>query len=103
MLLMSMTYPNAVPLPKTKSQALALMLLSWVLAVGSFLLVSVVLPLFGPWIMAWLDVQALGYWFYMLPVLLMLYNLASLLSPWYTRTEEFRTRAGVDVVTSIVG
>ncbi|UOQ97078.1 oligosaccharide flippase family protein [Hymenobacter sp. 5317J-9] len=102
-LLTTLTYQSAVPLPKTKDEAMSLMQLSGVLAVGSFVLVSLVLLLFGPLITVWLDVQALGRWFYVLPFLLLFYNLSLLLSSWYTRTKEFRTRAGVDVVTSVVG
>ncbi|MBD2721792.1 lipopolysaccharide biosynthesis protein [Hymenobacter armeniacus] len=102
-LLTTLTYQSAVPLPKTKEDALSLMQLSGVLSVGSFVLLSLVMLMFGPWITAWLDVQALGGWFYLLPVLLLFYNLSLLLSSWYTRTKEFRTRAGVDVVTTVVG
>lgn len=103
MLLTGLTYQSAVPLPKTKEKALALMQLSGLLAIGSFLVFSFVLLLFGSRIAAWLQVQALGWWFYLLPVMLLLYNLGLLLSSWYTRTKEFRTRAGIDVVTSVAG
>ena len=102
-LLTGLTYQSAVPLPKTKDEALALMQLSGVLAVGAFVLTSLGLLLFGPWIVGWLQVQALGWWFYLLPVILLLYNLSLLLSSWYTRTKQFRARAGVDVVTSVAG
>ncbi|AII51138.1 lipopolysaccharide biosynthesis protein [Hymenobacter sp. APR13] len=102
-LLGSMAYQTAIPLPKTKDEALALMQLSAVLAVGSFLITGLALLLFGPWIVAWLQVEALGWWFYLLPVILLLYNLSLLLSSWYTRTKQFRARAGVDVATSVAG
>lgn len=102
-LLSSLTYQSAIPLPKTKDEALALMQLSGMLALGAFVVTGGALLFFGPWIIGWLQVQALGSWFYLLPVILLLYNLSLLISSWYTRTKQFRTRAGVDVVTSIVG
>lgn len=102
-LLTGLTYQVAIPLPKAREDALVLMQLSGLLALAGFVLTSLALLLFGPWIVAQLQVQALGWWFYLLPVILLLNNLSLLLSSWYTRTKEFRTRAGVDVVTSIIG
>ncbi|MDJ0364556.1 oligosaccharide flippase family protein [Hymenobacter sp. H14-R3] len=102
-LLSSLTYQNALPLPKDKADALALMQLSGLLAVGAFGITSLALLLFGPWLVGWLQVQALGWWFYLLPIILLFYNLSLLFSSWYTRTKQFRTRAGVDVVTSVTG
>lgn len=102
-LLTGLTYQVAIPLPKTREEALVLMQLSGLLALAGFVVTSLALLLFGPWIVAQLQVQALGWWFYLLPVVLLLNNLGLLLSSWYTRTKEFRTRAGVDVVTSIIG
>ncbi len=102
-LLSGLTYQAALPLPKDKDDALALMQLSGLLAIGAFVVTSLVLLLFGSWVVVWLQVQALGWWFYLLPVIILLYNLSLLLSSWYTRTKQFRTRAGVDVATSLAG
>ncbi|MGY2133404.1 lipopolysaccharide biosynthesis protein [Hymenobacter sp. HD11105] len=102
-MLTTLTYQNTLPLPKTKEKALALMQLTILLSLTSFVLVSGALLLFGDWFITWLQVQTLGAWFYTVPVLLLFYNLSLMMSSWYTRTKEFRTRAGVDVVTTIVG
>lgn len=102
-MLTTLTYQNTLPLPKTKEKALALMQLTILLSLTSFVLVSGALLLFGEWFITWLQVQTLGVWFYTVPVLLLFYNLSLMMSSWYTRTKEFRTRAGVDVVTTVVG
>jgi O-antigen/teichoic acid export membrane protein len=102
-MLTTLTYQNTLPLPKTKEKALALMQLITLLSLTSFVIVSVGLLLFGEWLTTWLQVQTLGAWFYTVPVLLLFYNLSLMMSSWYTRTKEFRTRAGVDVVTTVIG
>ncbi|MBC6607169.1 oligosaccharide flippase family protein [Hymenobacter sp. BT188] len=102
-MLTTLTYQNTLPLPKTKEKALALMQLTILLSVTSFVLVTGLLMVFGDWFITWLQVQTLGKWFYTVPVLLLFYNLSLMMSSWYTRTKEFRTRAGVDVATTIVG
>ena len=98
-----LAYHSALPLPKTKDKALALVQLTVVLSLGSFVLTMVPLLLFGNWILPWLHVQQMGTWFYLLPALVLVFNLTLVMSSWYTRTKDFRTRAGVDVATTVVG
>lgn len=98
-----LTYQSAIPLPKTKEKALALVQLTIILAGGTFVLTMVPMLLFGSWIINWLQVPQMGNWFYVLPFLVMVFNLTLVMSSWYTRTKDFRTRAGVDVATTITG
>ncbi|SHL54200.1 lipopolysaccharide biosynthesis protein [Hymenobacter psychrotolerans] len=102
-LLSTMAYPNAIPLPKTKDKALALLQLILVLSFGYFVLSSIACLVFGKWIMDRMQVTAISYWFYSIPVILLLFNLSMAMNSWYTRTKEFKTRAGNDVLTSVAG
>jgi O-antigen/teichoic acid export membrane protein len=98
-----LTYQSAIPLPKTKEKALALVQLTVLLTVATFVLTMVPMLLFGSWIVQWLKVEQMGHWFYALPLLVAIFNLTLVMSSWYTRTKDFRTRAGVDVATTITG
>lgn len=98
-----LAYQSAIPLPKTKDKALALVQLTVVLGLFTFALSMVPMLLFGPWILRWLHVEQMGHWFYLLPFLVLVFNLTLVMSSWYTRTKDFRTRAGVDVATTVAG
>jgi O-antigen/teichoic acid export membrane protein len=98
-----LAYQSAIPLPKTKEKALALVQLTVVLAAVFFVLTMVPMLLFGSWITKWLQVEQMGRWFYVLPALVLIFNMTLVMSSWYTRTKDFRTRAGVDVATTIAG
>lgn len=98
-----LAYHSALPLPKTKDKALALVQLTVFLSLVTFGVSMGAMLLFGDWIVSWLQVQEMGRWFYVLPVLVLLFNLSLVMSSWYTRTKEFGTRAGVDVVTTVMG
>ncbi len=101
-LLATLAYTSAIPLPHAKRDALAVVQLNVVLTLSVFAIVLLALALLGSHIMQWLDLQALGPWIYLLPVLMLLYNFSLTMSSWYIRTKSFRTRTTADVVMSVV-
>lgn len=102
-LLATLAYSSAIPLPKRKREALAIVQLNVVLTLFAFGVTFLALILFGGHLTRWLDLQAIGHWIYVLPVLMLLYNLSLVMSSWYIRTKAFRTRTSADVATSLAG
>jgi len=101
-LLATLAYTSAIPLPKAKRDALAVVQLNVVLTVGMFGLVTLALAALGAQMVHWLNLQSLGAWIYLMPVLMLLYNFSLTMSSWYIRTKSFRTRTTADLVMSVV-
>ncbi|MBF9222154.1 oligosaccharide flippase family protein [Hymenobacter ruricola] len=101
--LATLAYTSAIPLPRAKRDALAVVQLNVVLTLGMFGVVIVALGLLGAHLVRWLDLQSLGAWIYLIPVLMLLYNFGLTMSSWYIRTKSFRTRSTADVTMSVVG
>lgn len=99
----TLSYSSAIPLPGKKRDALAIVQLTIVLALGAFALAMLGLLLFGNALTHWLNVEAVGRWVYAIPLLMLLYNLSLVMSSWYIRTKAFRTRTTADVATSLAG
>jgi len=62
-----------------------------------------VLVVAGPFIRRWLHIEGLGNLLFLLPVLLMLFNLNSIMNSWYTREKKFMKRVSVDITTTLAG
>jgi O-antigen/teichoic acid export membrane protein len=101
-LLATLAYTSAIPLPRARRDALAVVQLNVVLTVGMFALIVIALVFLGAHVVRWLDLQSLGAWIYMMPVLMLLYNFSLIMSSWYIRTKSFRTRTTADLVMSLV-
>jgi O-antigen/teichoic acid export membrane protein len=101
-LLATLAYTSAIPLPRARRDALAVVQLNVVLTVGMFALIVIALVFLGAHVVRWLDLQSLGAWIYMMPVLMLLYNFSLTMSSWYIRTKSFRTRTTADLVMSLV-
>jgi O-antigen/teichoic acid export membrane protein len=101
-LLATLAYTSAIPLPRARRDALAVVQLNVVLTVGMFALIVIALVFLGAHIVRWLDLQSLGAWIYLMPVLMLLYNFSLTMSSWYIRTKSFRTRTTADLVMSLV-
>lgn len=102
-LLTTLLYTGAFLLPKTREKFLALVQLTVVLTFGTCALLAGALLLGGGHVVHWLHLESLGVLFYTLPVLLMLFNLNSIMSDWYLRDKQFFRRTGVEITTVLVG
>jgi O-antigen/teichoic acid export membrane protein len=100
-LLSTLAYISAIPLPRTRRDALAVVQLTVILTLGMFGLVVLAITLLGSYVVRWLDLQALGAWIYIMPVLMLLYSFSLIMSSWYIRTKSFRTRTTSDVIMSV--
>lgn len=102
-LLSTLAYPPAFLLPRLRKRFLALVHLTLLLTLGAFVVVAAgVLLLHGP-LLRWLNAEALGNWFYLVPVTVFLFNLNMIMGAWYLRSKDFKKRAGVEVGTSLAG
>lgn len=102
-LLSTLAYPPAFLLPRLRKRFLALVHLTLLLTLGAFAVVAAgVLLLHGP-LLRWLNAEALGNWFYLVPVTVFLFNLNMIMGAWYLRSKDFKKRAGVEVGTSLAG
>lgn len=99
----TLTYTAAFLLPKTEEKFFSLIQLTVALTISSCLLLAGVLLIGGSSILHQLKVEALGSLFYTLPVLLLLFNLNSIMSGWYMREKQFLKRSSVEVTTALVG
>ncbi|MDQ2769798.1 MAG: lipopolysaccharide biosynthesis protein [Bacteroidota bacterium] len=99
----TLTYTAAFMQPKTQEKFLALVQLTVALTLGTCLLLVAALLLGGPQVLHWLNAEALGKLFYTLPVLLLMFNLNSIMNGWYMRDKQFLKRSSVDVATALVG
>jgi O-antigen/teichoic acid export membrane protein len=96
-------YTAAFLLPKTQEKFMSLVQLTVALTFGTCLLLVGALVLGGTHVLHWLNVEALGNLFYTLPVVLLLFNLNSIMSSWYMRDKQFLKRSSVEVTTALVG
>ncbi|MBD2715720.1 oligosaccharide flippase family protein [Microvirga sp. STR05] len=99
----TLTYTAAFLQPKTQEKFISLVQLTVVLSFGTCLLLAGGLLVGGPAILHYLKVEALGNWFYTLPVILLLFNLNNIMSGWYMRDKQFVKRTTVDLTTAIAG
>lgn len=99
----TLTYTAAFLQPKEQEKFLSLVQLTVALTFGTCLLLALSMLAGGTHIMHLLHVEALGNLFYTLPVLLLFFNLNSIMSGWYMRDKQFLKRSSVDVATSLVG
>jgi O-antigen/teichoic acid export membrane protein len=98
-----LAYNSAIPLPESKQKAFSIIQLTVVLSLFFFGITMMAMLLFGDQITALLHVEEMANWFYALPLLVLLFNLTLVMSSWYTRIKEFRTRANVEVATAVTG
>ncbi|RTQ50613.1 hypothetical protein EJV47_08220 [Hymenobacter gummosus] len=99
----TLTYTAAFLQPKTQEKFFSLVQLTVLLAFGTSLLLMGGLWAGGPTILHYLKVEALGNWFYTLPIILLLFNLNNIMNGWYMREKQFVKRTSVDVITTLVG
>lgn len=100
-LLTTLGYPGAMLLPRLRQHFLALVHLSLILTLGAVIILSAALLLAAPALSAALKIEALGKWLYMIPILLLLFNLNAIMFTWYTRDKAFAKRASVDVTMAL--
>ena len=99
----TLTYTGAFLLPKTQERFLALVQLTVFLTFAMCLFITGAMLLGGAQVLRLLNVEGLGNLFYTLPVLLLFFNLNSIMSSWYTRDKQFLKRTSVEVSTALVG
>ena len=102
-LLSTLAYPPAFLLPRLRKRFLALVHLTLLLTVGAFVVVGIGVLLLHRQLLHWLNAEALGGWFYLVPVTVFLFNLNMIMGAWYLRSKDFTKRAGVEVSTSLAG
>lgn len=96
-------YAPAFLLPRQRRQFLTLVQLTILLSVAALVLMLLAFGLLRQPLLRWLKAEALGSWFYVVPVAVFVFNLNVIMSAWYLRTKEFRKRAGIDVATAVAG
>ena len=99
----TLTYTAAFLLPKTEEKFFSLVQLTVALTIGMCMLLTGALVIGGSSVLHQLNVEALGNLFYTLPVVLLLFNLNSIMSGWYMREKQFLKRSSVEVTTALVG
>lgn len=96
-------YTGAFLLPKTKEKFYALMHLTFLLTLSACVLLTVAMLLGGQKLLHQFGVEAIGNLIYTLPVLLLLFNIGSILGGWYLREKQFVKRVSVDIATVVIG
>jgi len=96
-------YAPAFLLPRQRKRFLALVQLTVLLNVAALLLMTLAFWLLHDPLLRWLNAEALGTWFYVIPFAVFVFNLNVVMSAWYLRTKAFRKRAGIDVATAVAG
>lgn len=99
----TLTYTAAFLLPKTQERFMALVQLTVFLTFAMCLLITCAMLVGGRQVLHLLNAEPLGNLFYTLPVLLLLFNLNSIMSSWYMRDKQFLKRTSVEVSTALVG
>lgn len=99
----TLAYTGAFLLPKTQEKFYALMQLSLILTLGTFVLLTIAILAGGHQLMHKFGVEAIGKLIYTLPILLLLFNVGGIISGWYLREKQFIKRVSVDIATIVVG
>ena len=99
----TLTYTVAFLQPKEESKFYALVQLTGLLTLVTTVLMLLVLVVAGPFIRHWLHIEGLGNLLFLLPVLLLLFNLNSIMNSWYMREKKFMKRVSVDISTTLAG
>ncbi|NVO32123.1 lipopolysaccharide biosynthesis protein [Hymenobacter lapidiphilus] len=99
----TLTYTAAFLLPKAEEKFFSLVQLTVALTIATCLLLAGGLAIGGSSVLHYFKVEALGNLFYTLPVVLLLFNLNSIMSGWYMREKQFLKRSSVEVTTALVG
>jgi O-antigen/teichoic acid export membrane protein len=99
----TLTYTAAFLQPKEQEKFFSLVQLTVILTISTCLLLTGVLMLGGATVLHFLKAEALGKLIYTLPVILLLFNLTSIMSSWYTRDKYFLQRSSIDVITTLAG
>ena len=102
-LLTTLGYPGAMLQPRVRERFLALVHLTLLLTVAAVVLLTLALLLAADPLRHWLHLEGVGGWLYLIPPLLLLFNLNAVMFTWYTREKAFAKRAGVDVATTLAG
>lgn len=102
-LLSTLAYPPAFLLPRLRKRFLALVHLTLLLTAGAFVVVALGVALLHHQLLRWLNAEALGNWFYLVPVTVFIFNVNMIMGAWYLRSKDFKKRAGVEVSTSLAG
>lgn len=98
----ALSYPVAIVLPKSDSEALALVRLSVAIGAVTTLLTAVGLYFFGSELLGWLNAQAIERYAYLLPVAVYAAVLARVLGQWLVRKQAFSLTAKYGVLTAFV-
>ena len=98
-----MTLHGALLLPKTRKGLLDLVNAILVLSAGWAIILLLLLFAFNNWVINYLQIPAIGKWFFLLPFVLLLMNGSNVMGIWYIRKKYFKKRASVDISTSLVG
>ena len=102
-MLTTLTYQGAFLLPKSKRAFFSLVQLTVLLTVSCSALLFGAMLLGGRYLIKLLNLEGMGNLFYTIPVLLLFFNLRSILLSWYTREKQFLKRSSVEVTTSFLG
>ncbi|MEM6346881.1 MAG: oligosaccharide flippase family protein, partial [Bacteroidota bacterium] len=93
-------YEMAVMLPRAAERAHQLVLLSCRIAIGLGLILSLVFLLFGDAFISWGQVEEMGYWYFMIPLSILLEGLAQPLQMALNRQQQYRLMSISKVVRS---
>lgn len=99
----SLLYSQTLVLPKEEKSFTALLQLS-LLLIGSFtLLVTITLLLCKSWLFAWLELERLESYWYLLPLSVLLTGLLQLIGGWNIRYKQFQQAAFISVLRVLSG
>lgn len=102
-LIATLGYTPAFLLPRLHKRFLALVQLTVLLTLFTFVVSSVAVLLLQEPLKHLLNIELMGAWLYLVPVTVLFFNLYMIMHAWYLRTKDFKKRAGVEVGTAIVG
>jgi O-antigen/teichoic acid export membrane protein len=99
----TLAYTGAFLQPKTEEKFFSLVQLTVLLTFGTTVLLAIALLLKGHVVLRMLNVEALGTLFYTMPILLLFFNLNSIMNGWYQREKQFLKRTSVELTTALAG
>lgn len=98
----ALTYPIAIVLPKSDSDAHGLARLSLNITTVVSILVAIVFIFFGKYIASMFNIEEVAPYLFLLPVAIFLSGLLQIIEQWLIRTKQFRTTAKSTFLQSII-
>jgi len=99
----SLSYANAIVLPKKDEDAKAIFLLSFIISVIVSFLITLIFIFFGDKIISLLKIEAVAPFVLFIPLFVFFAVCADIVEHWLTRKEQFRKKAAIMVInTSMV-